>query len=182
MTGGTCDNRQVAVTQELCPGCGVQLPKVTGPTHRYMTSSPSCWRHYGELLAAQYQEPERMSFHQLVVDAYAVQHPGQTRDDPRAVQSVAIHLMTLCLFLERGADPALGTRLHKHMVDRPVFHWLDPPSTRGQLTVADVATGPDAAAARSLTYAWAADAWAAWGSHHKTVRRWLDESGFDSLP
>lgn len=73
-------------------------------------------------LAAQYQDPSRMSFHQIVVDTYAVQHPDG--DDPRAIQPVGIHLMTLCLFLERGTDPALGTRLHRLMVERPVFHWL----------------------------------------------------------
>src|SRR5688572_24525153 len=92
---------------EICPGCGVALPAETGPTHPYMLGSPACWRGFGELLAAQYSEPRRMGFHQVVVDAYAAQHPGG--DDPRAVQSVAIHLMTLALFLERGVDPALGT-------------------------------------------------------------------------
>ena len=87
-----------------------------------MTCSTSCWQRYGELLAAQYSDLERMVFHRLVVDTYAVQHPGG--DDPRAVRSVGIHLMRLCLFLERGVDPALGTKLHRRMVDRPVFHRL----------------------------------------------------------
>jgi hypothetical protein len=69
-----------------------------------MTCSTSCWQRYGELKAVQCSDPERMVFHQLVVDTYAVQHPGG--DDPRAVRSVGIHLMRLCLFLERGVDPA----------------------------------------------------------------------------
>jgi hypothetical protein len=90
-----------------------------------MTCSPACWVRYGDLLAAQYSNPERMAFHQLVVDTYAVQHPDG--DDPRAIRSVGIHLMTLCLCLERGTDPSLGTRLHRRMVDRPVFHQLEPP-------------------------------------------------------
>ncbi|MCP9491734.1 MAG: DUF5946 family protein [Solirubrobacteraceae bacterium MAG38_C4-C5] len=45
-------------------------------------------------MAAQYSDPERMAFHQLIVDTYAVQHPDG--DEPRAIQSVAIHLKTLC--------------------------------------------------------------------------------------
>ena len=126
----------------------------------------------------QYSDAERMAFHQLVVDAYAVQHPDGA--DPRAIRSVGIHLMTLHLFIERGADPAQGTRLHRRMVDMPVFHLLSPPAARGSLTVVDMPlTGP-AAAAREAAYAWAASAWAVWSGHHETVRHWLAQSGFDS--
>lgn len=50
-----------------------------------MLGSAACWRGYGEFLAAQYLDPQWMRFHQIVVDAYAAQHPGD--DDPRAVQS-----------------------------------------------------------------------------------------------
>jgi hypothetical protein len=143
-----------------------------------MEASPACWNRYEELLAAQYSDPTRMAFHQLVVDAYAVQHPDG--GDPRAVRSVAIHLMTLCLCLERGVDPALGTNLHRQIVSAPVFHQLAPPTDRGRLTVVDMpATGP-AAVARDAAYAWSSSAWAAWSAHHETVRRWLVESGLDT--
>lgn len=145
-----------------------------------MVSSPSCWHRYGELLAAQYSDLARMAFHQLVVDAYAVQHPGG--DDPRAIQSVGIHLMTLCLFIERAVDPALGTRLHKRMVERPVFDRLNPPQSRGSLTVLDIPVQADAATARERAYAWGKEAWCAWRAHHATVRQWLAESGLDPTP
>jgi hypothetical protein len=145
-----------------------------------MTCSPSCWQRYGELLAAQYSDPGRMAFHQLVVDTYAVQHPDG--DDPRAIQSVGIHLMTLCLFLERGTDPSLRTRLHRRMVDRPVFHQLEPPPSRGRLTMLDVPVDADPETARMTVYAWAEDVWRAWDAHHPTVRRWIDESGFSAPP
>jgi hypothetical protein len=118
-----------------------------------------------------------MAFHQLVVDAYAVQHPDG--EDPRAVRSVGIHLMTLCLFLERGADPALGTRLHRRMIERPVFHPLAPPGGRARLTVVDMPVSGPAAAARDAAYAWASSAWSAWSGHHDAVHCWLAESGFD---
>lgn len=159
---------------EACPGCGVRLPSVEGPAHPYMTCSAGCWQRYGELLAAQYSDPARMAFHQLIVDTYAVQHPDG--DDPRAIQSVGIHLMTLCLFLERGVDPALGTQLHRQMVDRPAFHVLDAPVSRGALTVLDVPIGGRPTTARTAAVAWAQDLWAAWRAHHATVRRWIDDS------
>lgn len=165
----------MANQRESCPGCGVVLTARQGPTHPYMTSSPACWSAYGELLAAQFNDPERIRFHQLVVDTYAVQHPGD--DDPRAVRSVGIHLMTLCMFLEHGTDPAMGPRLHSRMVARPVFHWLNPPDQRGRLTCLDVPTGGPASAARASVYAWARHAWASWAIHQNTVRGWLVRSG-----
>jgi hypothetical protein len=116
-----------------------------------------------------------MDFHQLVVDAYAVQHPGGVL--AQQVQSVGIHLMTLALFIEDGTDPALGTSLHREMVARPVFHYLPPPSSRGELTYADVPSGGPVNEARSAAYAWAGSVWSAWGEHHSTVDSWLRESG-----
>lgn len=143
-----------------------------------MTCSPACWLRYGELLAVQYADQRRMAFHQLIVDTYAVQHSDG--DDPRAVQSVGIHLMTLCLFLERGADPSLGTRLHRRMVGRPVFHQLEPPSSPGRLTMLDVPLEGDSYDARVASYAWPEDVWSTWVTHHQTVRMWLKTSGLGS--
>jgi hypothetical protein len=161
-----------------CPGCGVVLPSVLGAEHPYMTGSSACWAAYGELLAAQFSSPGRMQFHQIVVDAYAVQHPGT--DDRRAIQSVALHLMTLYLFLERGTDPIHGTRLHKHMVQRPVFHFLHPPASRGRRTHLDVPRSGAESVARDVAYAWARDAWGARSPHHATVRGWVVESGLEA--
>jgi hypothetical protein len=101
-----------------------------------------------------------------------VQHPG-TGGDPRAIRSVGIHLMTLCLFLEHGADPALGPRLHRRMVERPVFHELAPPRRRGDLTCADIPVSGTPDQVRTAALAWARTAWTAWSDHHETVREWL---------
>ncbi len=161
---------------EVCPGCGVVLEAVEGSGHAYMTSSPACWRAYGELLAAQYCDPARMAFHQLVVDAYAAQHPGG--EDPRAIRSVGIHLMTLALFLEQDVDASLGPELHLRMVERPVFHQLRRPSdTRTDITFRHVPlTGP-ADPARIRAFEWAGAVWASWTAHHHVVHGWLQRSG-----
>jgi hypothetical protein len=141
-----------------------------------MTSSPACWEGYEALLAAQYASPERMAFHQLVVDAYAAQHPDG--DDPRAIRSVGIHLMTMAMFLEDGVDPALGTSLHRRMVRRPVFHRLCRPATlpATRLTWRHVPLDQPAALVRERVYEWARSVWAEWGPHHATIRSWLRES------
>jgi len=142
-----------------------------------MRSSAACWAAYGEVLARSFQDPDRREVHQLAVDAFAVQHPG----DPgrREAQSVAIHLMTLCMVIEEGLDPCRGPALHKQMVHRPVFHRLKPPTDRGEVTAADVASAGDADAHVERVRQWADSAWRAWQDHHETVRQWLSYSRSD---
>ncbi len=162
---------------EICRGCGITLPVESGPTHPYMPGSAACWQGYGELLAVQYSDPVRMRFHQVVVDAYAAQHPDG--DDPRAVRSVAIHLMTLALFLECDVDPALGTRLHGQMVARPVFHRLERPDqvSTEPLNFRHVPLEGSADDARERAYEWARQVWSSWGPCQEVVRGWITASG-----
>ncbi|MDQ3531263.1 MAG: DUF5946 family protein [Actinomycetota bacterium] len=159
---------------EPCPGCGLVLPISDGPTHAYFGSSASCWALFGELLAREFNNPEYFAAHQLTVDTYAVQHPGVP--ERRTTQSVGLHLMTLCLVFEQGADPGDGPRLHKRMVNRPNFHWLEPPRLSGRMTVADVLPAGDAQEHSALVRVWARDVWDAWGVHHQVVRGWIDKS------
>ena len=90
--------------------------------------------------------------------------------------SVALHLITLHLVLERGASPSDGPKLHKRLAERPGFHWLEPPRPNGGTTVADVHRAPSAAEHERSVEAWARDVWTAWEPHHATVRRWVDEA------
>lgn len=141
-----------------------------------MLSSPGCWREFGELLAADYSSRHRMQFHQLVVDSYAAQHPGDG-DLPQQVQSVGLHLMTLCLFLEEETDPALGTALHRRMVRKPSFRRLER-SGPGELTWQHVSRAVALEEVRTAVYEWAGAVWDAYRAEHHTVRSWLREAGF----
>src|SRR2546426_1032303 len=103
---------------ERCVGCGALVPAVDGPIHPYIGASPGCWRTYGEVLAREYGEYAYPAVHRLTVDAYAAQHPGVP--GRRSSQSVAVHLMSLCLVLEQGLEPGAATRAIGHiMVGRP---------------------------------------------------------------
>ena len=157
---------------ERCPGCGVELAPIDGPTHAYIGASPACWARFGELLAREFGDPAYFRAHQLTVDAYAVQHPG--RPERRAIQSVGLHLMTLCAVIERGLDPTDGPVLHQRIVGRPGFRWLEPPTFAGRMTAVDVLAATDAGAHEELVRAWADDSWDAWEAHHGQVREWLD--------
>jgi len=89
----------------LCPGCGLLLPAADGPTHSYIGASAACWALYGQVLAIEAGTYRQPAWHRLTVDAYAVQHPGIP--ERRSIQSVCVHLISLCLMLEHDISPAV---------------------------------------------------------------------------
>ncbi|HEX2586330.1 MAG TPA: DUF5946 family protein [Steroidobacteraceae bacterium] len=161
------------VIETHCPGCGVLLPEVEGPSHRYMHSSPACWQAFGQILEREYSRPELFEVHRLCVDSYAVQHPGST--SRQAIQSVGLHLVRLCWFLERGlsATDANDALLNatKHKAD---MTWLKPPESLGDVNVKVVLAAEGVEQHKAAVRAWADSAWKAWSSHHDVIRRWAD--------
>ena len=158
-----------------CPGCGVSLPRVDGPVHRYMESSAACWQRYGELLVRDYSDPAYRAAHRLVVDAYAVQHPG--RPSPQSIQSVAIHLIALCVVLERGWDFHRASTLLGVAAARDDYAWLTPPLAPATLTVLHPLAASSAAGHATAVREWAEAAWRDWGRHHAQVREWATRVG-----
>ena len=162
------------VVTTRCPGCSACFPESAGPTHPYMESSPGCWAAYGAVLAREYSDSAYFDIHRLGVDAYAVQHPG--RPSRQSIQSVGVHLVRLCLVLEHGLSPErsnaamLAAAKHKH-----TYTWLEPPDSRGPITVADVIGTQTIDAHKQAVRAWAACAWQAWSIHHDSVRGWLSQ-------
>jgi len=158
-----------------CIGCGGLVPRVDGPTHRYLESSPGCWQVYGDLLAREYSDPSFGGLHRLTVDSYAVQHPG--RPSAQTIQSVCLHLISLHLVLERGLATSYATRVMGaagRMKER--FVWLAPPASRGAVTVAEVCGAATPAQHEARVRAWASAAWLAWTAHHAVVRTWAAAS------
>lgn len=156
---------------EPCPGCGACFPSEAGPIHPYMTSSPACWRAYGDLLAAEYGDVALMQTHRLSVDIYAVQHPGDR--SRRAIQSVGLHLSRLMLQQEMDRPPdetnAVMLRFGAHKAS---LDWLKPPDSFS-VTVTDLVPligGPDHADA---VRKWARETWADWADHHDYIRDWV---------
>jgi hypothetical protein len=90
------------------------------------------------------------------------------------VQSVWLHLVGLCLALERRAPPSYVGRVLGHL-SRPKrqFDWLEPPPLAG-VTVNDVvhAIGPEEHA--QATRRWAEFVWGAWRPHHSAIRELAD--------
>jgi hypothetical protein len=156
-----------------CVGCRGLVPDIDGPVHRYMTASPGCWKAYTELTAGNLPPS---SYAGLVVDAYAISHPGVP--GPQATPSVWIHLTTLCFILERGWPVARATWLRGFGADAfDRWPWLARPDAMGEVSAIDV-TGAvergDLDAARDLTGRWVFGAWAAWSAHHDEIRARAD--------
>jgi hypothetical protein len=161
-------------TTQTCAGCGLVLPSADGPTHAYIGASPACWALYGKLSAAPYSRTIGSRSRRLVDDAYAVQHPGT--NDRRCVQSVAVHLMGLCVLLERDGEQRRVAPVLGRMPARPTLdlHWLTPPARNGRMTVRDAIEAGSGDGHADAVEAWARDVWRSWRPHHATVRRWLD--------
>ena len=156
---------------EACSGCGARYaPLPHDETHRYVGATPACWAAFGELLAREFQDVTYGRVHRHTVDVYSVQHPGT--DERRQRQSVALHLIGLCHWLEHGLDATRLNAITQRLADadRP-WPWLDPP-TEFDMTVEDVLVARDGIQHGGLVRRWAETTWDAWSTHHDLVRSW----------
>ena len=168
------------MTKSPCFSCKGLYPDIEGPVHRYMSSSAGCWAIYGEILAREYSDPTYFEVHRLTVDAYAVQHPGST--NRQSIQSVGVHLVRLCLFLEHGLSPEhANDAMLEAAKNKSAFFYLPPPENLGEITAADVYQAQSAKEHKALVREWAKSAWEAWSIHHKTIRLWLPNRAQKSL-
>lgn len=165
----------LAALGEPCPGCDALFQPVRqDATHEYIGASPACWAAFGEVLAREFGDPRYGWIHRHTVDVYTVQHPGL--DERRQRQSVALHLIGLCHWLEHGKGMRelnpITERLASGGGDWP---WLDPPVTYA-LTVRDVLDATTSAEHGALVRQWAEETWRAWAPHHELIRRWASEA------
>ena len=153
---------------EPCPGWGLVYPRRDEPTHAYIGASAGCWARYLELLALEFGNPALMRWHRLTVDAYTAQHPGVP--ERRSAQSVHVHLVGLCLTLERGVDPATVAKAMRGMADGRVHAWLAPPPLATEVGLPQVIVAAGGSDYPAVSRAWAEAVWRAWASHHDLIR------------
>jgi CTP:molybdopterin cytidylyltransferase MocA len=160
---------------EACPGCRTRyLPHRTDETHAYIGASAACWATFGELLAREFEDVQYGRMHRHTVDIYAAQHPGT--DERRQRQSVALHLIALCHWLEHEVPVERLNALTQGLAtaDRP-WPWLPPPE-RFAMTVADVLAARNGVEHGGLVRRWGIATWSAWSAHHDVVRAWAREA------
>jgi len=163
--------QDLAAITERCPGCGARyLPQVIDETHPYIGASPACWATFGEVLAREFGDVTFGRVHRQTVDVYAVQHPGT--EDRRQRQSVAIHLIGLCHWLEHRLEFDQLNAITRQLADGDrAWPWLTPPDAY-PMTVGDLLAARDGPEHVRLVREWAEITWEAWSAHHDTVRAW----------
>lgn len=151
-----------------CPGCGAVVPDIDGPVHRYVPSSPGCWKTFGEVQADEAYRFRYPDVHRVVVDAYIAQHPGDGRDR----QSVFVHLIGLCAVLEHGLPNAHATKLFGRVIRRRKgdFPVLGRSQEPGPLTVLHMLGAADLADYERRALEWATSVWTSWSAHHDLIR------------
>ena len=180
---------------EPCPGCGPLFAPADLPTHRYIGASPGCWALYTPLVVgdrpsvdlldgSRISDPDAewprrsgsaaAELDALLVDAYAAQHPGD--DSPQAVQSVAVHLLTLHGVLQRGMPAAQALWIRRRALRKKgVFRQLAPPAWGAALTLRHTFSG----GAVERPYAigdYIESVYQAWGARHTAVlQQWFAE-------
>ena len=159
------------MSEVLCFGCGALVPEQTGPVHAYMLAAPGCWALYGSLQPwkGTLTGGGKLNAAQRAVDSYAAQHA--TNPGRRNRQSVAVHLMSLCASIEQGVSGAqlryrIGDWTHRE------YPLLEPRPAAYPVTVRDVVQAGERSRPAVIDD-WAISTWAAWSSHHATLRDWL---------
>ncbi|GIK76010.1 MAG: hypothetical protein BroJett021_49980 [Chloroflexota bacterium] len=171
---------------EQCPDCGAWLPPASeGAIHRYIGASPACWAIFSALVNA--GEPP-LAPHPLIAllpDAYAAQHPGVP--SAQAVQSVAVHLLTLYGVLECNVAPEQTLWIRQRAVrgaaiERHVrFVWLTPPDFAGSPTVADITAKELPAARTEQAIHYIEAVWNLWAQRHQpTIAAWYQRYVIDT--
>lgn len=156
---------------ELCFGCGAEVIKFDGPVHSYIGASPGCWAVFSEVLEREYKEYNYPPVHHLTVNTYASQHPG--RPSRQSIQSVAVHLIGLHLMLDLNFSADRTMEIIGRAAQKPKdFHWLEPPSTMGGLTILDVYKTKNLKDHTDRVHIWAHAVWQAWQHHHEQIRAW----------
>jgi hypothetical protein len=180
--------RKMSLLLIPCPGCGALFPPYEGPTHRYIGASAACWSLELSLASGSPPEAELLAHSRgpdvslssslkdaqpldpVWGDAYAVQHHGG--NSPQAIQSVAVHLLTLHGAITRRADGMWVKR--RALRTRGVFHKLEPPPLGCALTIRHLFASEksDQVVTRS-EYAYSVyEAWIK--LHRKTVESWYE--------
>jgi Family of unknown function (DUF5946) len=160
-----------------CPGCGLQMPPSEKARYDgYFNSSPECWVIFEEVLAVSFSNPKTHGpVHQIIVDAYAVQHAGGKHPD----KSVDIHLVGLHAAFSIGMEPGRVPDMLRRLADA-VREWphFERPEFSSPLTILDVAVAETAADHLQRAETWARAVWESWAEQHDAVARFLADSGF----
>ena len=172
---------------QTSPATSSALPRMRGlfersdgPVHRYMTSSPGCWRAFGSCWPPTTASPERMA---VPSDRRRrVRRSASRRPDGPATRAAAdpvggVAPDDVVPFPRARRRPELGTKLHRKMIGRPVFT-----GSIARRRRADGAARSRRRVRQTRPVSRHTNGRRRVGQlprEHGTVRRWLREAGFE---
>ena len=146
---------------EACGSCGLA---VAG-------GSEGCQRVFESIGLREYEDMRFARYHRIVVDVYAMQHPGRYG---RSAKSFAAHLTGLCAWVEREADA--------QSINAAVQRWLSGPSpvekpplpgSYGAVTIGSLVPADEPVRYGEVLRTWARTTWDAYAPLHATARAWI---------
>lgn len=136
----------------VCKGCAGCFPDIDGPVHDTLTVSAGCWARFGQALALQYSDHRFWPAHQLLTDAYVLQH--SRGDDWRSIRSAHVHLAALYAQLCLGQTEARVIALRRALSEFDFKPLRQPWPTPGQSILAVDLLAPDQHQMTVRAYAW----------------------------
>ena len=146
---------------EICQSCGA---RVAG-------GRAGCQALFNQIGARSYENPGYAAAHELLVDAYCLQHP-----EPycHSAKSYAAHLTRMCCGIERGGDRKIYRAIHIWLSSRGEIEKPDVLASRGELTIAHVQAARNVEEHQKFVREWAENIWKAYAPQHALARKWLD--------
>ncbi|HEV2489479.1 MAG TPA: DUF5946 family protein [Candidatus Acidoferrales bacterium] len=144
-----------------CPSCGA--PVAGG--------SAGCQALFNQISARSYENPGYAAAHELLVDAYCLQHP-----EPycHSAKSFAAHLTRMCCGIERDGDRKIYRAIHIWLSGPAKIEKPEVLASRGELTIAHVAAAHSVEEHQKFVREWAESVWQAYSPQHTLARKWLD--------
>jgi len=154
------EQRDEKKLESRCPECGAIVEN----------GAAGCEALFNELGARDFSDPRYGATHELLVDAYCLQHPERYC---HSAKSYAAHLTRMCCGIEYGG---------KRETYAAIPRWLSGPAKierpetlpqRGSRTIADLRGAKTPEEHVGLVHKWAENVWQAYAPQHEIARRWL---------
>ena len=148
------------MSDDPCPECGAT---VAG-------GRAGCQALFDEICAAAYADLAFGAVHNLVMDAYSMQHPNEYG---RSAKSYVAHLARLCCAMEHDADPAVYAAIPRWLNGASAIERPPVLSRRGEITIGQLRAADSGEEHKRMARAWAASVWQAYAPQHELARAWI---------